>query len=78
LVLTGLAEISHVESLKLVEAFLEDAALQREAFSAYAKIAESIASREPATAKEALQRVVDKAADDGLRKKAKSALDKIK
>jgi HEAT repeat protein len=78
LVLTGLAEVNHVDSLKAVEPCLDDAALQREAYSAYEKIAEALARRQPAAAKEALQRVVDKAADNGLRNKAKAALDRIR
>ena len=78
LVVAGLAEVAHADALKMVEPFLEDAALQREAFVAYEKIAESLAGRQPALAKEALQRVAEKAADAGLRSKAKKALDKIK
>jgi HEAT repeat protein len=78
LAVTGLADVAHADALKMVETFLEDAALQREAFVAYEKIAESLVSKQPALAKEALQRVTDKAADAGLRSKAKKALDKIK
>ena len=78
LAVTGLADVANAEALKLVETYLEDAALRREAFVAYEKIAESLASRQQALAKEALQRVTDKAADAGLRNKAKRALDKIK
>ena len=78
LVLAGLADVVHADALKMVEAFLEDAALGREAFISYEKIAESLAGRQPALAKEALNRVVEKAGDGGLRNKAKKALDKIK
>jgi HEAT repeat protein len=78
LVLNGLADVNHVEALKMVEPHLEDASLQREAFIAYEKIAESLARRQPEAAKEALQRVVEKSTDNGLRNKAKAALDKIK
>jgi hypothetical protein len=78
LVLTGLAEVARPDALKLVEPCLEDPALQREAFVAYEKIAESLAGRQPAVAKEALQRVVDKTTDNGLRSKAQKAIDKIK
>lgn len=78
LVLNGLADVTHADSLKAVEPFLEDAALQREALIAYEKIAESLARREPALAREALQKVVEKTADAGLRNRAKAALDKIK
>ncbi|MCX6905245.1 MAG: HEAT repeat domain-containing protein, partial [Verrucomicrobia bacterium] len=78
LVLAGLADVAHADALKMVEAFLEDAALGREAFISYEKIAESLAGRQPALAREALNRVVEKAGDGGLRNKAKKALDKIK
>ena len=78
LVLAGLADVAHADALKLVEPFLEDAALKREAFVSYEKIAESLAGREPAIAKEALQKVVDKTTDNNLRNRAKRALDKIK
>lgn len=78
LVLNGLADVSHADSLKAVEPFLEDAALQREALIAYEKIAESLARREPALAREALQKVVEKTADAGLRNRAKAALDRIR
>jgi HEAT repeat protein len=77
LVLAGLGEVSHADALKMVEASLDDADLQREAFLAYEKIAESLAGRQPAVAKEALQRVVDKSKDGNLRKKAQAALQKI-
>ena len=78
LVLAGLADTPQVESLKAVEGSLEDAALKREAFAAYEKIAESLAARQPAAAKEALERVAEKSDDAGLRNKAKAALEKMK
>ncbi len=77
-VLTGLAEIRTVESLKTVEPLLEDAALKREAYAAYEKIAEGLGGRNAAIAKEALTKVVEKSPDGGTRNKAKTALDKIK
>ena len=78
LAVTGLADVAHADALKMVEPFLEDPTLQREAFVAYEKIAESLVGKQPALAKEALQRVTEKATDAGLRSKAKKALDKIK
>ncbi|MFI5379740.1 MAG: HEAT repeat domain-containing protein [Tepidisphaerales bacterium] len=77
-VLTGLGEIRTAESLKMVEPFLEDAALKREAYSAYEKIAEGLAGRQPGIAREALTKVVEKSPDGGTRNKAKSALQKMK
>jgi hypothetical protein len=62
----------------MVQPCLEDDSLKREAFVAYEKIAESLAGRQPAAAKEALLVVVEKASDNGLRNKAKAALDKMK
>jgi HEAT repeat protein len=77
-VIAGLADVADAEALKMVEPFLNDAGLQREAFVAYEKIAESLAGRQTALAKEALQRVQANATDQNLRNKAKRALDKIK
>jgi len=78
LVLAGLAGVAHEEALKMVQPYLDDPALTREAFISYEKIAESLARRQPAVAKEALQRVLEKAADSGLRDQAKRALDRIR
>ena len=76
-VLAGLAEVPQVESLKMAETYLEDAAVTREAFAAYEKIAEALAGPQPALAREALERVAEKSSDNGLRNKAKAALEKI-
>ncbi len=78
LALTGLADVAHPAALKLVEPCLDQAGLEREAFVAYEKIAESLVRRQPAAAKEALLRVADKASDAGLRGKAQKALERIK
>ena len=77
LALNGLAQVANPDSLKLVEPCLEEPGLAREAFVAYERIAESLARRQPAVAKAALQRVADKAADSRLRARAQSALEKI-
>jgi HEAT repeat protein len=77
LALTGLAEVAHPDSLKLVEPCLDEAGLEREAFVAYEKIAQSLVGRQPAVAKAALQRVAEKATDPGLRSKAQKALEKL-
>ncbi len=76
-VLAGLSEVSQVESLRMVEAYLEDAQVKREAFAAYEKIAESLAGAQPAIAREALHRVAETASDNGLRNKARVALEKL-
>jgi len=77
-VLSGLAGVGQVEALKMVEPFLEDVSVRREAFVAYEKIAEALIARQPAVGQEALQRVVDQAADSALRNKAKAALERVK
>jgi hypothetical protein len=77
LALTGLAGVAHPDSLKMVEPYLDASELQREAFVAYERIAEALARRQPAMAKEAMQRVAEKAPDPGLRAKARKALENI-
>ena len=78
LALAGLGDVAQVDALKTVEPYLDDAALRREAFVAYEKIAEALAGTQPAIAKEALTRVQEKASDPRMRGRAKAALDKIK
>ena len=77
LVLAGLAEVGQPESLKTVETYLDDPELNRAALTAYEQIAEALAARKSAVAEQALQRVLDKADDVELRKKAKAALEKM-
>ena len=77
-VFSGVSGVGQVESLKIIEPYLEDVAVKREAFAAYEKIAESLAGRQSSVARESLQRVVEQATDDGLRKRATSALEKLK
>ena len=76
--LGGLAGIGSVDSLKVVEPFLDDADVKNEAYLAYERIAEALAGSQPEAAKEALKRVMDNATDDRLKNRAKSALDRIK
>ena len=75
LALSGLGDVAHADALKAVEPFLNDEKLKREAWVAYEKIAETMGVKNP-TAKTALQLVVDKSTDNGLKGKAKKALDK--
>ncbi len=77
-VLGEIGRIGHIDSLKIVEPFLEDAALKREALQAYQQIAESLVDKQPVVAKEALQKVVASTTDTGLRQKALAALARIK
>lgn len=77
-VLGEVGRVGHVDSLKIVEPYLNDDNLKREALQAYEQIAESISGRQPAIAKEALEKVVASTTDNGLREKAQAALWKIK
>jgi len=76
--LGGLAEIGSIESLRIVQPFLDDADVKREAYLAYERIAEAISGSQPDAAKEALKRVADSAEDTRLQNRAKSALERIK
>jgi len=78
LVLAGLADVADVGALQMVEPFLAEKSLKTEALLAYESIAEAIAGRKPAVAKEALQRVIKESSDRKLRDKATKALGKIK
>ena len=78
LLLAGLAEVSSVECLKMVEPYLDDAALHQEAYLAYTRIAESLGPPDAAAAREALKRVVEQSRDGGLRDRARQAAERIK
>ncbi len=77
-VLGEIGKVNHVDSLKVVEPLLTDNTLKNEALQAYEQIAESLGDRQPAVAKEALQKVVAATTDNGLKEKAMAALAKIK
>jgi len=76
--LNELGRLGEADALKIVEPCLGDDALKREACQAYERIAEALAGRQPALAREALEKVVAASPDAGLRDKAKAALGKIK
>ncbi len=77
-VLSEIGKVGHPESLKVVEPCLADDNLKREALQAYERIAESVSGREPVIAREALQKVLTMTNDEGLRDKARAALEKVK
>ena len=77
-VLGEIGRVGHIDSLKIVEPFLNEDNLKREALQAYQQIAESLVDRQPVVAKEALQKVVASTTDTGLREKALAALARIK
>jgi len=78
LVLAGLADVPDLEALQIVSPCLEQKDLQREAWQAYEKIAESVAGPHRDQAREALERVVAQASEQSIKDKAKKALEKIK
>lgn len=77
-VLSEVGRVGHVDSLKIVEPYLNDETLKREALQAYEQIAESLVDRQPAIAREALQKVLASTTDAGLKEKAQGALLRIK
>jgi hypothetical protein len=77
-VLNEIGRLGEADSLKIVEPCLGDDKLKGEACQAYERIAESLAGKQPALAREALEKVLAATTDAGLRDKAKAALEKIK
>jgi hypothetical protein len=77
-VLGEIGKVGHEDALKIVEPFLDNPDLRREAVQAYEQIAESLTGRQPALAKAALQKVLDSTNDAGLRDKARAALERVK
>lgn len=77
-VLNEIGRLGEPDSLKIVEPCLGDDQLKREACQACERIAEALAGRQPALAKEALEKVLATTTDTGLRDKARAALEKIK
>ena len=77
-VLGEIGRIGHVDALKVVEPALAEDSLKREALQAYFQIADALVDREPAIAKEALQKVLAGTTDNGLKEKAATALRRIK
>ena len=73
-ILNGLSGVADPEALKLVEAKLSDNDLKAEAMAAYGKIAMALAKSHPDAAKAALQKVLDTAGDENLKKAARDAL----
>jgi len=78
MVLSEIGKVGHLDSLKIVEPYLNDEGVKREALQAYAQLGESLVDRQPAIAKEVLQKVLAATTDNSLREKAQVALMKIK
>jgi len=74
LVLAGLADVAHADSLKLIERFLSDPALAAEAQVAAVKAARGVAGADFDRAMTVLERVVKNAVDDRAKKAAEDAI----
>jgi len=77
LVLAGLAEVPHPETLKMVEASLADEAVKAEAEVALLKIARAMAGSSRDEAKAALGRLIASSGNARLKRQAQDALDRI-
>lgn len=78
MVLAGVAKIANPESLNVIAPCLADGTLKSDAFLAYEEVAEALVGSQPSVARAALQKVIEGAADESLRKKATDAIQKIK
>jgi HEAT repeat protein len=77
IVLSGLAEIPDIESLKLTEPLLEDSDVRPEAIRAVLKIATALPKTQAEPAHEALQHILRLPVDDETRKTTTAALHKV-
>ena len=78
LVLAGLAEVQSVEALGAAVEAVADEALREEAAAAVVRIAEKISKTHPADVEGALDKVVEAAKSDGVRKDAARILDVLR
>jgi HEAT repeat protein len=76
--LAGLAETGAIESLSVIQPYLDDPDVKNEAYLAYERLGEALSSRQPDAAREALQRVIDNAPDGRLKNRARAALARIR
>jgi len=74
LVLAGLADVAHPDSLKLIETLLSDPALSAEAQTAAVKVARGVAGSEFDLAAAALEKVAAAAVDGRIKKAADDAI----
>lgn len=76
--LAGLAETGAIESLSVIQPFLDDPDVKNEAYLAYERLGEALSGRQPDAAREALQKVIDNAPDGRLKNRARGALGRIR
>ena len=76
--LAGLAETGAIESLSVIQPFLDDPDVKNEAYLAYERLGEALSGKQPDAAREALQKVVDNAPDGRLKNRARAALGRIR
>jgi HEAT repeat protein len=74
----GLAETGAIESLTVIQPFLDDPDVRNEAYLAYERLGEALSGRQPDAAREALQKVIDNAPDGRLKNRARAALGRIR
>ena len=77
-VLAGLASVAHPEALKMVEGYLGDAEVGKEAAMAALKIADALSATHPDQAEASLQKLVETAQDEGVIGQARGILVKAK
>ena len=77
LVLSGLANVSDLKALQMVEPCLDDEAVKTEASLAVVKIAAGICGSHPDPSKAAVQKVLSIAKDDSIRKLAQEVINTI-
>ncbi|MCJ7777911.1 MAG: HEAT repeat domain-containing protein [Sedimentisphaerales bacterium] len=77
MVLSALANIKGIESLKMAAAHLDNEALQQEAGAAVVKIAESTLESNPDKTKAVLEKVLKTAKSNSLRERAQELINKI-
>jgi HEAT repeat protein/type 1 glutamine amidotransferase len=78
MVLSALANIKEIESLKMAAAYLDNEALQEEAGAAVVKIAESTLKSNPDKTKAVLEKVLKTTKSNSLREQAQELINKIK
>jgi len=76
-VLGAIGSVASPKALKLIEPFLADEALKAEAAVAAVKVASSLIGSQPDAARAALEKLLDAAPNDSVKKQARAALDQL-
>ena len=77
LVLSALANVAHLDALRMVEPFVQSETVRAEAAAACIRIAGAIAETHPAEAKAAMNNLLAVLQDEGLRSQAQEVIHKI-